>query len=164
MKLLCNGMSSASPSSASSLDHPWYDEVAIAVQATRVSSFLLVTHGLTSATRQWALSRAANPVFPVCFLSYSNFPKVSNQRRVAIIGQSWCNSSLNRQIDAHTLPIDTVYQRFSTSLIIGLESPISVSVKVIRIMRSPMAGQREKKAQQVRRFDSQTSQVNVPRL
>ena len=28
-----------------------------------------------------------------------------------------------RQIDVHTLPVDTVYQRFSTSPLIGLESP-----------------------------------------
>ena len=28
-----------------------------------------------------------------------------------------------RQIDVHTLPVDTVYQRYSTSPIIGLETP-----------------------------------------
>jgi sodium/potassium-transporting ATPase subunit alpha len=28
-----------------------------------------------------------------------------------------------RQIDAHTLPVDLVYQRFSTSPTLGLESP-----------------------------------------
>ena len=28
-----------------------------------------------------------------------------------------------RQIDVHTLPVDLVYQRFSTSLALGLETP-----------------------------------------
>lgn len=87
-------------------------------------------HGVSPSLQKWAISRPADPVFairffPLLFL----FLKISRYRTLSVHVEEKSSKSTPdkvnaiRHIDVHTFPVDLVYQRFSTSPTLGLESP-----------------------------------------
>ena len=101
--------------------------------ACELPALLRIYYGVPTALRlqQWAISRPANPVFKRFFLNFIHFliAFISRYRTLSIHVEEK-SSKANpdkadtiRQIDVHTLPVDSVYQRFSTSPTLGLESP-----------------------------------------
>ena len=101
-------------------------------QAVHCTGFLLFRiYGAPPALRQWTISRPANSVFTISFSHYydlfSNcfFPRY---RTLSIhLEQKSSKATPDkadaiRQIDVHTIPVDLVYRRFSTSPTLGLDS------------------------------------------
>ena len=93
---------------------------------------LLRIHGTPPALRQWSISRPANSVFAISFSPhywFSNFfftryrtLSIHVEEKSSRATPDKLEADSIRQIDVHTIPVDLVYQRFSTSSTLGLDS------------------------------------------
>ena len=87
-------------------------------------------HGVPPTLQKWTISRPTDPVFAICFSPLIFlFLKISRYRTLSVHVEEKSSKATPdkvdaiRQIDVHTLSVDLVYQRFSTSPTLGLESP-----------------------------------------